>query len=168
MILPLNHIVPSVVGYTTSYNLLTSRPPTMRRWSISKMQSMWSRSWGQYRLLEVNLLWLMAQFLHTRFKRFSLNRRHLLTIKLTHLQSVNRQGLPSTRIFGMLTSPNPFTKHMNLDLILTLLLTLCKHICVTSWGWFPRKRSVSYHLSLWRPGPSYPMTFRWTFFGPYR
>jgi hypothetical protein len=27
-----------------------------------------------------------------------------------------------------------FTKHMNLDLILTLLLTLCKHICVTSWG----------------------------------
>jgi hypothetical protein len=40
----------------------------------------------------------------------------------------------SARIFGMPTSPNPFTKHMNSDLILTLLLTLCKHICVTSWG----------------------------------
>jgi hypothetical protein len=38
------------------------------------------------------------------------------------------------RIFGMPTSPNPFTKHMNLELILTLLLTLCKHICVTSRG----------------------------------
>jgi hypothetical protein len=49
-------------------------------------------------------------------------------------QSVNRQGLPNARIFGMPTSPNLFMKHMNSDLILTLLLTLCKHICVTSWG----------------------------------
>jgi hypothetical protein len=39
-----------------------------------------------------------------------------------------------TTIFGMPTSLNPFTKHMNSDLILTLLLTLCKHIWVTSWG----------------------------------
>jgi hypothetical protein len=31
-----------------------SRPRTMRRWSISKMQSMRSRSWDWYRLLEVN------------------------------------------------------------------------------------------------------------------
>jgi hypothetical protein len=31
-----------------------SRPLTMQRWSISKMQSMRSRSWDQYRLLEAN------------------------------------------------------------------------------------------------------------------
>jgi hypothetical protein len=54
--------------------------------------------------------------------------------ELMHLQSVNQQGLPNARIFGMPTSPNPFTRHMNLDLILTLLLTLCKHICVTNRG----------------------------------
>jgi hypothetical protein len=57
-----------------------------------------------------------------------------VTIELMHPQSVNRQGLPNARIFGMPMSPNLFTKHMNLDLILTLLLTLCKHICVTSRG----------------------------------
>jgi hypothetical protein len=47
-------ITKSRFGYTTSYNPLTSRPPTMRRWSISKMQSMRSRSWDWYRLLAVN------------------------------------------------------------------------------------------------------------------
>jgi hypothetical protein len=41
--------------------------------------------------------------------KLSLNRWHLLTIELTHLQNVSRQGLPSARIFGMPTSPNPFT-----------------------------------------------------------
>jgi hypothetical protein len=30
------------------------------------------------------------------------------------------------------------------------------------------QRSVGYHLSPGRPGPSYLMTFGWTFFGPYR
>jgi hypothetical protein len=35
-------------------------------------------------------------------------------------------------------------------------------------GWFPRKPLVSYCLSPGRPGPSYPMTFGWTFFEPYR
>jgi hypothetical protein len=35
---------------------------------------------------------------------------------------------------GMPTSLNPFMKRMNLDLILTLLLTLCKHICMTRRG----------------------------------
>jgi hypothetical protein len=37
-----------------NYNLPTNRPPIMWRWSISKMQSMRSRSWGQYKLLAVN------------------------------------------------------------------------------------------------------------------
>jgi hypothetical protein len=49
-------------------------------------------------------------------------------------QSINRQGLQNARIFEMPTSSNLFTKHMNKYLILTLLLTLCKHICVTSRG----------------------------------
>jgi hypothetical protein len=30
------------------------------------------------------------------------------------------------------------------------------------------KETFSYRLSPGRPGPSYPMTFGWTFFGPYR
>jgi hypothetical protein len=46
--------------------------------------------------------------------------------------------------------------------------SLCKHICVTNWGWFPRKRSVDYRLSPGKPGPSYPMMFGWIFFGLYR
>jgi hypothetical protein len=68
------------------------------------------------------------------YEALLLNQRHLLTIKLKHLQNISRQGLPSARIFGMPTSPNPFTRHMNSGLILTLLLTLCKHICVTNRG----------------------------------
>jgi hypothetical protein len=47
-------ITKSRFGYTTNYNLLMSRPPTMRRWTISKMQSMRSRSWGWYKLLAAN------------------------------------------------------------------------------------------------------------------
>jgi hypothetical protein len=103
----------------------------------------------------------MAQSLRTRIMKLSLNRRHLLTIKLTHLQNVSQQGLLSAWIFGMPTSLNPFTRRINLDLILTLLLTLCKHICVTNRVWFPRKRSVNYRLSPGKPGPSYPMMFGW-------
>jgi hypothetical protein len=47
-------ITKSRFGYMINYNLLTNRPPTMRRWSISKMQSRQLRSWGQYKLLAVN------------------------------------------------------------------------------------------------------------------
>jgi hypothetical protein len=144
-------ITKSRFGYMINYNLLTNRPLITRRQTTGSQLALANSTVPTYKDYEALLKSAASTYdwAHTSAKR-------------QPTRSAERTDIWDANI------TESFHEAYEFDLIFTLLLTLCKHICMTNQGWFPRKCSVDYRMSPRKPGPSYPMMFGWIFFGLYR